>query len=190
MSTPESALRRPFLMGKNVYLRPLEVTDVEGPYLEWLNDHEVTRFLDGGVTPTTPASLRRYVETVAQAPGTVMLAIVDKATDAHIGNIKLAHIHPVHRRADMGLMVGDKAFWGRGYGREALELILEYGFERLNLNKIYLGVDVEHSGAVKMYERVGFVVDGTQRQHLFREGAYRDAHVMSILRDDYRKGRA
>jgi len=189
VSAEETPVRRPFLVGKDVYLRPLEVSDVDGPYLAWLNDHEVTRFLEAGHTPSTRESLRRYVESAANAPDTVMLAIVDKASDAHVGNIKLARIHPLHRRADMGIMIGDKRVRGRGYGREALELILDYAFERLNLNKVYLGVDAENTGAVTMYERVGFVLEGTQRQHLFRDGAFRDSHVMSILRDEFRSRR-
>jgi RimJ/RimL family protein N-acetyltransferase len=177
---------QPFLAGEQVILRPLQTSDLAGPYLEWLNDYEVTRFLETGWKPATAVSLRRYLDTVAQAADTVMLAIIEKRTGSHVGNVKLAGIHPLHRRADMGIMLGDKRRWGRGYGREAVALILAYGFERLNLNKIYLGVDVDNVGAVKVYEALGFKIEGTQRQHLFRDGAYRDQHVMGLLCEEYR----
>jgi ribosomal-protein-alanine N-acetyltransferase len=189
MKRARRAKGQPFLEGDKVVLRPLRASDLAGPYLDWLNDYEVTRFLETGRKPATRESLRRYLETVAQAPDTVMLAIVEKTTGVHVGNVKLAGIHTLHRRADMGIMLGDKQRWGRGYGREAVALILEYGFDRLNLNKIYLGVDVDNAAAVKVYEQLGFKIEGTQRQHLFRDGAYRDRHLMGILREEYR-GRA
>ena len=182
----EPAARQPFLVGDKVVLRPIEAADVEGPYLDWLNDYEVTRFLETGTTPATRATLQRYLDTVAAAAGTVMLAIVEKASGLHVGNIKLAGVHSVHRRADLGIMLGDKSRWGRGYGREAVALVLAYGFDRLNLNKIYLGVDVDNAAAVKVYEELGFKIEGTQRQHLFRDGAYRDRHLMGILREEFR----
>jgi RimJ/RimL family protein N-acetyltransferase len=180
--------RSPFLVGDKVVLRPLEGADLEGPYLEWLNDYDVTRFLETGTMPVTRAALQRYVDTATHAREVVMLAIVEKDSGVHVGNVKLAGIHPVHRRADLGIMLGDKQRWGRGYGREAVALMLGYGFERLNLNKIYLGVDVDNVAAVKVYEQLGFKIEGTQRQHQFRDGAYRDRHLMGILREDYRSG--
>ena len=182
------AARQPFLQGERVVLRPIEAQDIEGPYLDWLNDYEVTRFLETGSMPATRATLQRYLDTVAATPGTAMLAIVEKATGVHVGNVKLAGIHPLHRRADLGIMLGDRSRWGRGYAREAVALMLAYGFDRLNLNKIYLGVDVDNAAAVKVYEDLGFKIEGTQRQHLFRDGAYRDRHLMGILRDEFRTG--
>src|SRR5947207_2702954 len=116
MSLGES-VRQPFLVGEQVLLRPIEVADIEGPYLDWLNDYEVTRFLETGTTPATRASLQRYIDRIAHAPGTVMLAIVEKQTGTHVGNIKLNGIHSLHRRADFGIMLGDRTRWGRGYGK-------------------------------------------------------------------------
>lgn len=182
-------MHRPFLVGGSVYLRPLEPADLEGPYLGWLNDPEVTRFMEAGAFPTTLSSLRRYVEDVAQAPANVMLAIIEKTADTHVGNIKLGPIHWIHRRADLGIMIGDRAQWGRGYGREAVGLVLAYGFDRLNLNKITLGVDADNSRAVRLYEALGFKVEGTEREHRFRDGAYRDNVLMAILRGDHGRAR-
>ncbi len=178
-------MHHPFLVGDKVYLRTLEPTDLEGPYLDWLNDYEITRFLETGSTPTSRESLHQYFDHVAGHPDNVLLAIVDKATDVHIGNIKLGPIHRLHRRADLGILIGAKEFWGRGYAREAVELVLAYGFERLNLHKISLGVYADHSAAVALYEHAGFTVEGTLREHLFRDGAFRDKFVMAIRRSEY-----
>ena len=174
-------MAHPFLAGENVYLRPVEPRDLDGPWTGWLNDFEVTRFLETGVFPTTRESLERYVETVVGNPQNVMLAIVDRKSDTHIGNIKLGPIQWIHRRADMGILIGDKEFWGRGFGREAVALITDYGFRRLNLHKITLGVYADNEPAVRMYQKLGFRIEGTLKEHLFSDGRYHDKHVMGIL---------
>ena len=177
--------RQPFLRGERVDLRPLQTEDVDGPYHGWLNDYKVTRFLETGAFPTTRAALEQYVRSTAQHPDNVMLAIVDRATNAHIGNIKLGPIHPLHRRADVGIIIGDARFRGKGYGRDAMELMLVYGFERLNLHKITLGVYADHEAAVKLYQQLGFSIEGTLKEHLFRDGQFRDKYVMGLLREQY-----
>ena len=181
-------MRRPFLAGERIYLRALEESDVSGPYLDWLNDYEVTRYLETGSFPTTEDALQKYVRTI-QTPNNVMLAIIEKESGAHVGNIKLGSIQGTHRRADVGILIGDKRAWGKGYGHEATELMLEYGFRRLNLHKITLGVYADHEGAVKSYQKLGFAIEGTLREHLFRDGTFHDEYVMGILRADYEKMR-
>ena len=180
-------LHRPFLMGQKVYLRPLEMADVTGPYLTWLNDYEVTRFMETGVFPTTAEGLQKYVETVADSPTNIMLAIMEKKSNQHVGNIKLGSIQWIHRRADLGIMIGEKSVWGKGYGKEAMELVLEFGFKRLQLNKIFLGVFADHHPAVESYQKLGFVIEGTLKEHLFRDGQFRDEFLMGVLRSDYEK---
>jgi glutamate-1-semialdehyde 2,1-aminomutase len=180
-------LQQPYLTGDRVYLRTLEPGDVNEAYLSWLNDPEVTRFLQTGASPATLASLRRYVGQLAQSPDTILLAIAEKDTSRHVGNIKLGPIHRIHRRADLGIMIGDKARWGLGYAQEAVGLLLDHAFNRLNLHKVTLGVDAGHGQAVRLYRDLGFRIEGTQREQLFREGKYRDNIVMGLLRDDYRQ---
>lgn len=181
-------LNHPFLVGKRIYLRPMQMKDVNGPYFDWLNDYEITRFLETGSFPTTRATLTHYLKSVARHPDNVMLAIMDRKTDDYVGNIKLGPIHAIHRRGDMGIMVGNKRFWGKGYGSEAIALILEYGFTRLNLHKITLGVYADHKPAVKAYQKLGFRIEGILKEQLFRDGAYRNKAVMGILRSEHKNG--
>ena len=180
----------PFLQGARVILRPLNIDDLDGPYCDWLNDYHVTRFLETGSFPSTRALLEQYVKRVASHPDNVLLAIVDRASGQHIGNIKLGPIHPLHRRADLGILIGEASFRGKGYGCEAMELILAYGFERLNLHKITLGVHADHRSAVTLYRSLGFRLEGTLKEQLFRDGKFRDKSVMGILRRDYLKRRS
>jgi len=176
-----------FLRGNKLVLCSLELENLEsGPYLSWLNDYEVTRFLETGMFPETQKSLRRYFEKVALSPDNILLAIIDRKTAKHIGNIKLGPIHLIHRRADLGILLGDKRFWGKGYGAEAIRLLLDYGFTRLNLHKITLGVYADHANAVALYKKMGFKIEGTLKEQLFRDDSFHDKYVMGILAADFR----
>jgi RimJ/RimL family protein N-acetyltransferase len=85
-----------------------------------------------------------------------------------------------------GIMIGEKEFWGRGVGKEATHLIVQYGFHRLNLNRIGLGVMAEHEAAIRCYQAVGFKAEGTFREEMFCDGAYKDRLWMGLLRSEYK----
>jgi RimJ/RimL family protein N-acetyltransferase len=122
----------------------------------------------------------------------VILAIVEKKSGQHIGNMKLGPIDWVHRRAVFGILIGEKKFWGRGIGQEVTRLAVEYAFVRLNLNRVSLGVFAEHEPAVHCYEKIGFRVEGRFREDLFRDGKYHDRLWMGLLCAEYlasQKGR-
>jgi|SRR3989338_8947635 len=176
----------PFLLGDKIYLRPLELKELrEGPYLCWLNDPEVTKFLETGFFPTTHADLEQFYRNVVKSPENIMLAIVDRKTDQHIGNVKLGSISWLHRFAEFGIMIGDKSFWGHSYGTEVTQLTLQYGFMKLNLNKITLVVHASHESAIRLYRKLGFKIEGTLRSQFFCDGAYTDKYLMGILRDEF-----
>jgi RimJ/RimL family protein N-acetyltransferase len=158
-------------------------------YLSWLNDHEVTRYLETGVFPATQQDLEKYYESITGTSNQVLLAIVDKASNAHIGNIKLGPINWIHRRSLLGILIGDKSFWGKGVGLEAMRLMVEYGFCRLNLHRIYLAVFAENEAGVRLYEKVGFKVEGRFRDDMFQDGTYKDRLWMGLLRTEYNGGR-
>ena len=178
-------MRMPYIIGEQIYLRPLEREDLNDKYLGWLNDPEVNRYLETGVFPSTKSELEKFYERAAGSPDQIILAIIDNETDQHIGNVKIGPISWVHRKATLGILVGEKQLWRRGIGIEATRLMVEYGFFRLNLRRIELGVYAEHEAAVRCYERVGFQVEGTSRKALFHEGEYKDHLHMGLLRTDY-----
>jgi len=180
-----SQVKTPFIVGVQIYLRPLEREDLNERYLGWLNDPEVNRYLESGIFPYTKDKLEEFYEQATKSPDQVILAIIDKETDQHIGNVKLGPINWVHRKATLGILIGDKQFWGRGIGTEATWLMVGYGFTRLNLNRIELGVCAEHEAAVRCYEAVGLRVEGRFRESLFHEGQYKDGLWMGLLRSEY-----
>jgi len=175
-----------FSVGTRVCLRTLERSDLNERYLGWLNDPEITRYLETGLFPTTLRDLEKYYEKVTSSREQVIFAIVDKKSGHHIGNVKIGPIDWVNRGATLGILIGDKKFWGRGIGEEATRLAVEYGFYRLNLHRIDLGVFAEHQSAARCYEKVGFKTEGRFRQELFQGGEYKDRLWMGLLRSEYR----
>jgi len=181
----ERAMKTPFIVGSRIYLRPLERDDLSEKYLGWLNDLEISRYLESGIFPYTRDELEKFYEQATTSLDQVILAIVDKERDQHIGNVKLGPINWVHRKATFGILLGEKEFWGKGIGTEATRLMVEYGFFRLNLRRIELGVYAEHEAAMHSYEKVGFRVEGRFRESSFHEGQYKDGLWMSLLRSEY-----
>jgi len=174
-----------FLSGSKIYLRPLERSDLNENYLSWLNDPEVTRYLETGTFPTTSEDLEKFYARVTGSPAEVIFAIVDRKSHEHIGNAKLGPINWVHRRAMFGILIGDKRFWGKGVGEEVTRLMVKYAFERLNLNRIGLAVFEEHTAGVRCYEKVGFKLEGCFREEMFCEGSYENRLWMGLLRSEY-----
>lgn len=181
----KAAARPVFLEGASIYLRPLQHSDLSGPYATWINDQEVMCYMEAGIFPNTSEDLEAFYKNVTNSRDQVILAIVSKKSRRHIGNVKLGPIDWVHRRAHFGILIGDKRFWGKGFGTEATQMMMHYAFKRLNLNRVDLGVYAEHESAVRCYERVGFKIEGRFRQDLFHHGKYKDRIWMGLLRSEY-----
>jgi len=175
----------PFISGELCYLRGLLESDLEGAYFHWLNDPQVTRYMNSGRTPNTPQDMQAFFTYTRGNLTNVAFAICDQQTHQHIGNVTLNNMHPIHRRADLGILIGEKAFWGRGYGTEATALTVDYGFKRLNLHSIWLGVVATHVGAIRAYEKAGFKQDGVAREAFWTDGNFHDIVQMSILAREY-----
>jgi len=180
-------MRRPFLIGERLYLRLLEESDIGEEYLGWLNDSEVTRYLETGKFPSTLETMRGYLQHFRNSTADLVFAIVDRETDQHIGNITLNRINWIHRSADTGLMIGRKDFWGKGYAFEAWSLLIEYAFQRLGLRKIIAGAVADNVASVVTLEKLGFKVEGRFHKEYLVDGEYRDAVRLGLLREDFYK---
>ena len=179
------ALHHPFLVGERLYLRGLERADITGNWLQWFNDKEVTRYMLHGTFPTSVESHTEFYEHTIHSSNDIVLAICDKSTSAHIGNVGLHRIDWICRLAEFGIVIGEKAFWGQGYGTEATRLIVAHGFRRLNLHKIFLGVHAEHRAAISAYARVGFRQEALLKEEIYRDGCYFDKILMGLLASDF-----
>lgn len=185
MNIRKQNLSVPFLIGRKIILRPLVEKDINRNYLTWINDPQVTKYMETGIFPTTLKELKDFYIKIKQSKSDIIFAICDKKTNKHIGNIKLGGINWIHRFADLGIMIGEKAYWSKGYGQEACRLVLEYAFKRLNLNKVILGVYETHEPAIKMYRKVGFKIEGKIKRLLNYKGQYVDKIIMGIDRKKF-----
>lgn len=169
-----------FLETEKIGLRPLTESDATPEYLSWLNDPTVTRGIETGIFPTTSQELAAYVQNVSRSKSDLMFAMVDKSNNKHIGNAKLANINWVHRNAQFGIIIGDKNSWGKGFGSDACRLLIDYAFAKINMHKVWLIVYANNPAAKGLYEKIGFEMEGCQREHVFSEGKFVDAYLMAI----------
>ena len=176
-------MRHPFLIGEKVYLRALEASDINENYLSWINDAEVTKYMTTGRFPSNMEKLVEYYQHRTASSNHVIFAIIDKESDRHIGNITLNNINWVNRTADSGIMIGEKDFWGKGYGTEAIRLVSDYAFKRLNLHKVTAGIVAIHQASIKAFEKAGFEIEGQAKSQFFLDGQYYDSLYLGITKE-------
>jgi diamine N-acetyltransferase len=163
----DATMKNAFLIGERIYLRPLEKSDA-ATLEAYINDPEVTRTL----CVHRPMNLEReleFIERVAKAETDVVLGL-------HRLDFK-------DRKAELGISIGAKEEWDKGYGTEAVRLMVRYSFLTLNLNRVYLRAIEHNARAIRVYEGVGFRKEGLLRQDCFRDGRYWDMVVMGILKE-------
>jgi RimJ/RimL family protein N-acetyltransferase len=177
-------MKNPFLIGPKVYLRPLEREDAP-LFIPWVNDTEVTRTLAVFYRPKNLQDELAFIDGVSNDEHAVVFGIVVRETDKLIGSAGLHQIHFKDRYAEFGILIGEKSSWGKGYGTEVTALITGYGFETLNLHRVWLRVHEDNERGIKAYGKVGFKREGVLRQHKYREGRYLDVVVMGILREEW-----
>jgi RimJ/RimL family protein N-acetyltransferase len=173
-----------FLEGENVYLRPIGLEDTE-LYFRMLFDPE-TRRLTGTQKNYTKEQIYKYIEGKMQDASSVLLLIALRESDAVIGDIALQGIDSFNRSAYIRIAITEERHQGKGYGSEAMRLMLDYGFGILNLHRIELNVFSYNERAIRAYEKLGFTKEGVQREALYYDHKYHDSIIMSILEDEYR----
>jgi [ribosomal protein S5]-alanine N-acetyltransferase len=164
-----------FITGKNIYLREVRLTDVNEAYYRWMNDCEVTQYLESRFYPNSFDSLKRYVEDKLNDRDNVFLAIILKKSNRHIGNIKLGPINWIHRYADVALMIGEKDCRGKGYGTEAIRLITAYAFDKLDLHKLTAGCYEANKGSAESFQKAGFAIEGICKSQYYCIDKYVDS---------------
>lgn len=174
-----------FMEGPRLYFRAVVPEDAEGNYLRWMNDPEVTRFLESRYRPNSVESIQEYIRAVAGSPNDIFCAMVQKSDDRHIGNIRLGPMDWLHRRAEIGILLGEKDCWGKGYGTEAFTMMLRHAFRTMNLNKVCASVYGDNAGSCKALLKAGFQEEGRRRAQYFMDGQYVDTVVFGVLRDEF-----
>jgi diamine N-acetyltransferase len=174
------------IRGEKVYLTELDWANAE-TIRGWLNDPEIHEFLLVGHTPITPEEERRFYETQAASPDRRAFEIHATEDGRYLGNIGLHDIHPIHRRAELGVVIGRKEDWGKGFGADAIATCLRYAFDTLGLHTVKIRARADHSRALELYRRVGFVEVGREREAVFQRGRFTDYVVLDMLDSEFRE---
>lgn len=172
-----------FLESQRLCLCPITEEYCTPEYLSWLHNKEVNRYLETGIFPLTLPDLTAFVKSIDRK-NSLFFAIVIKENKKHIGNIKIDQISWIHGRGEYGILIGDTNEWGKGYAKEASQLIIDYCFEKLNLRKVTLGVLAENKEAVDLYKKLNFQQEGYYKEHSFHDGRFMDVIRMAIFKNE------
>ena len=185
MSSPAGDAPVPIHRGKLVYLRPAERTDIP-LFIRWLSDARTTRNL-ALRSPISLAMEERWFDELLEHHGRDRwhFVICRLDDDRAVGAIDLHEIDLTNGGAGLGIVIGDPADRGQGYGGDALDALIDFGFESLRLERVWLEVYDGNPDARRLYERVGFVHEATFRNAIFRRGRYEDVHRLAILRSEW-----
>jgi len=171
------------ISGKRVRLRAIERGDIP-TFLKWLDDPQVQRYLGRTPFPLSLAEEERWFERQLNDEKSRIFAI-ETEKGVHIGNIGLHEIDYKDGKATLGIMIGEKGYWGQGYGSDAIKALLRFAFEELNLHRLYLSVFDFNKRAIRCYEKCGFRQEGIVRESVFRHGRYQNEILMGILRHEF-----
>lgn len=172
-----------YKLGKDYFVRPLTEDDLAGPYLSWFQDQEVCRYNSHAKFFKTKTHFRKYLAALNKEDRIVWA--ICHVQDGHIGNISLQQISFINRSAEFAIILGDKRHWGRGVGLLASRALLQHGFKKLNLERIYCGTAATNEGMKKLAVAMGMTLEGTRRRHVFLDGAWVDVVEYGILREEF-----
>jgi len=173
-------LLRNELVGEKVTLKSLVIDGADGPYSIWMQDPEVLAALEARHTSHDRESLRRYIEAENASDNKLLLGIYRTDIESHIGNIKL-NIDPAHHRGDIGIIIGEKSCWGRGYAGAAIALMVDHAFHALGLHKLTAGCYASNPGSERAFINAGFTVEARRPAHYIQDGQIIDGVFMGLV---------
>jgi RimJ/RimL family protein N-acetyltransferase len=180
----------PMLRGRLVYLRPAERSDIP-TFVRWLSDERATRNL-ALRSPIGQAMEERWFEDLLDHHGRDRwLFVICRLLDGRaVGSLDLHEVDLTNGGSGLGIVIGDPADRSQGYGGDAIDALLDFAFDELRLERVWLDVYAANPDARRLYERLGFVHEATFRRGVYRAGRYDDVHRMAILRAEWAARRA
>lgn len=172
------------LLGDRIYLSPRSLEDAE-KFTEWMNDFNVTDYTGRSGQLMSLQGEKNYLEENSNPEAVFSIITLDE--DKLIGTVGLERINHPHRTATLGIFIGDKDYLSKGYGSEAIRLLLDYGFNYMNLHSIKLTVFAFNERAIKCYKKCGFKETGRYRENRFINGKYYDTISMDILENEFKE---
>ncbi|WP_240339673.1 GNAT family N-acetyltransferase [Halobacillus ihumii] len=186
MSRMEQADHIKFLEGDRLYLRPIEQEDLDLFYKKALWDKEGRR-LTGTQAVFSRAGVQNWFDRNSTDSSRIDLVICLQTNHQMIGDLAMLEIDHQNRKAVVRISIFDKNYWGQGYGTESMSLLLEFGFNHLNLHRVGLDVFSYNERAMKSYQKLGFKREGVIRDDLYYDGEYHDSILMGVLKEEFVK---
>jgi RimJ/RimL family protein N-acetyltransferase len=171
------------IYGEKVFLGPF-TREHSQEYWQWVNQSDLARQVTRCL-PVSEIEHQQWYESSVKRSDAVFFSVTSKATQQYLGNVWLWGVTPVHRSAELRILLGRSDEQNRGLGTEACRLLLKFAFEQLNLNKVYLYVLADNTPARKAFSKSGFIEEGTLKEEFYLDGRYQDALRMSILRSQW-----
>jgi ribosomal-protein-alanine N-acetyltransferase len=158
-----------------IELIPMTESLVSSDYVDWLNDKEINKYLECRFYEHTLESVKTYVKSL-EGTNSKLYAIFCAESDKHIGNIKL-NINPDHLLADVGLVIGNKKYWGKGVATRAIEIITDIARD-YKLEKLKAGCYASNIGSLRAFEKVGFIQEAVLKSHYFNSDGQREDVIL------------
>lgn len=175
------------LTSNGLLLRSLNSSDATLRYLSWLADPEVTRYLELRFLTFSIKNLIDFIDSINRSEDSLMLGIFLLADGSHIGNIKLGPINAHHKTAEIGLLIGDRDQWGKGYATIAIKLLSDFAFMRLGLYKLTAGCYRSNQGSHHAFLKAGYVEEGCRIAQFSIEDVREDAILLGKVNQFFRK---
>lgn len=167
--------------GERIDLKPLSFDELRGNYVSWLNDQAVCAFSRHGGETYTVEKARAWIAALEGDATREVWAIYLAGGSLHIGNISLQQIDHINRNAEIAILLGEKSEWGKGYGTEAVAMMLQRGFGELRLHRIFSGVRVDNLAMRRVFEKTGFSQEGILRESVYKNGQFHDVAIYGII---------
>jgi ribosomal-protein-alanine N-acetyltransferase len=168
---------------RDLILRSLEAGHAHGPYASWMRDPEVTRFLELRFAPPDEAALEDFIAKMNGSDDSLLLGLFLRAQpQRHIGNIKLGPLDKRHKAAAIGIAIGAKDCWGRGFATQAVAAMSAYAFDALGLDRLEAGFYADNETSQRAFKGAGFVEEGRRRGARLLDGVRTDEILMGRLR--------
>jgi RimJ/RimL family protein N-acetyltransferase len=151
---------------KNIALTPFAIGDISNKYLDWLKDPEVNRYLESRHQEQNLQTIDNYVHFMIESSDNYLMKITFVETGEHIGNLRIGPINSLYRVSPIGIIIGEKKYWGKGLAAETISEATDFAFNDLRLEKVTAGCYASNVGSQKSFEKAGFEIEGVLKSHV------------------------
>lgn len=172
---------------ENIYIKFLLPEDITDRYVNWMNDSSVVRYTESRFQEYDMEDLVDFTNKMNKDTSTAFFGVFELSSNLHIGNIRIKDICSIHKRGEVGLIIGDKSKWGYGYATEAIKLVADYAFKSLDLNKLFATCYEPNIGSLKAFLKNNWEIEGRLKKHVFVDKDFCDLIYIGLQKLEWLK---